>query len=343
MHTSRATKLRVGVFDVRIPTVWALTTGEAGMRSQALGLCERLGFAFTEKRIGLRAPWRWLPGHLCPFPLRGLAAGGDALAPPWPDLLISCGRRSTAAAIAIRHESRGRTLAVHLQNPRTPPDRFDLVIAHPHDGIAGANVILTETTIHRVTPEKLDAAAAQFAAQYADLAQPRLAVLLGGRTRHGGFSPGDITRFVAILAAFRAQGHSVMITPSRRTEPALRDAIAARFRDDPQVALWDGSGDNPYFGMLALADRILVTADSTSMVSEALFTHKPTDLFAFSGMGPRHHVFAQRLAERGHAFILEDADALASPRPETVPAPDAGLLARERVMAMLERHLTARG
>src|SRR6056297_1543837 len=141
MHTSRATKLRVGVFDVRLPTVWALTTGEAGMRSQVLGLCDRMGLAFTEKCIGLRAPWRWLPGHLCPCPLRGLAAEGDALAPPWPDLLISCGRRSTAAAIAIRRASGGRTLTVHLQNPRTPPDHFDLVIAHPHDGIAGANVI----------------------------------------------------------------------------------------------------------------------------------------------------------------------------------------------------------
>lgn len=343
MHTSRAMKLRVGVFDVRIPTIWALTTGEAGMRAQALGLCERLGFAFTEKRISLRAPWRWLPGHLCPFALRGLAADGDALAPPWPDLLISCGRRSTAAAIAIRRAARGRTLTIHLQNPRTPPDRFDLVIAHPHDGIAGENVMLTETTIHRVTPEKLDAAGAAFAARHAGFAHPRLAVLLGGRTRHGRFSAKDVARLVEILAAFRAQGHSVMITPSRRTEPALREAIAARFRDDPQVALWDGSGDNPYFGMLALADRILVTADSTSMVSEALFTGKPVDLFEFSGMGPRHHVFARRLAERGHAVILEDADALASDRPETVPAPDAGMLARERVMAMLKRHLDARG
>jgi len=339
MHTSRATKLRVGVFDVRVPTVWALTTGEAGMRSQALGLCERLGFAFTEKRIGLRAPWRWFPGHLCPFPLRGLAAGGDALAPPWPDLLISCGRRSTAAAIAIRRESRGRTLAVHLQNPRTPPDRFDLVIAHPHDGIAGANVILTETTIHRVTPEKLDAAAAQFAAQYAGLTQPRLAVLLGGRTRHGGFSPGDITRFVAILAAFRAQGHAVMITPSRRTEPALREALTARFADDPQITLWDGTGDNPYFGMLALADHILVTADSTSMVSEALSTGKPVDLFGFAGMGPRHRVFTQRLAAQGHVHILDDHADVVQARPVTTPPPDAGDIAAERISALLRQRL----
>ncbi len=339
MHTSRATKLRVGVFDVRLPTVWALTTGEAGMRSQVLGLCDRLGFAFTEKRIGLRAPWRWLPGHLCPCPLRGLAAEGDALAPPWPDLLISCGRRSTAAAIAIRRASGGRTLTVHLQHPRTPPGRFDLVIAHPHDGIAGANVILTETTIHRVTPEKLDAAAAQFGPLYADLARPRLAVLLGGRTRRGGFSPGDITRFVAILAAFRAQGHAVMITPSRRTEPALREALAARFANDPQITLWDGTGDNPYFGMLALADRIVVTADSTSMVSEALSTGKPVDLFSFSAMGPRHHLFARRLAALGHVHDLDiDAD-VAQARPATTPPPDAGTIAADRISALLRQRL----
>jgi mitochondrial fission protein ELM1 len=341
MHTSRAMKLRVGVFDVRIPTIWALTTGEAGMRAQALGLCERLGFAYTEKRIGLRAPWRWLPGHLCPFALRGLAADGDALAPPWPDLLVTCGRRSTAVSIAIRRASRGRTLTVHLQSPRTPPNRFDLVIAHPHDAITGDNVMLTETTIHRVTPDKLAAASAEFAARYSNLAHPRLAVLLGGRTRHGGFAAQDVARLVDILAGFRAQGHSVMITPSRRTEPALREAIASRFHDDPQLALWDGTGENPYFGMLALGDRILVTADSTSMVSEALATGKPVDLFEFSGMGPRHRVFAQRLAERGHAAILDDAGALATPRPETTPPPDAGELASARVRAMLESHMAA--
>ncbi len=326
---------------MRVPTIWALTTGEAGMRGQVLGLCERLGLAFTEKRIGLRAPWRWLPGHLCPFPLRGLAAGSDALVPPWPDLLISCGRRSTAAAIAIRRVSGGRTLTVHLQNPRTPPDRFDLVIAHPHDEIDGANVMLTETTIHRVTPDKLEAAAAQFADHFAPLDEPRLAVLLGGRSRHGGFSARDTNRLVASLAAYRAVGYSVMITPSRRTEAAVTEAVAARFHDDPQVSLWDGDGHNPYLGMLALADHILVTADSTSMVSEALATSKPVDLFAFDGMGQRHRVFAQRLATNGHAHLLTGPEAIGATRPDTAPPPDAGILAAKRVAAMLERHLAA--
>lgn len=324
---------------MRLPTVWALTTGEAGMRSQVLGLCDRLGFAFTEKRIGLRAPWRWFPGHLCPFPLRGLAADSDVIAPPWPDLLISCGRRSTAAAIAIRRASHRRTLTVHLQNPRTPTDRFDLVIAHPHDGISGTNVILTETTIHRVTPEKLKAAATQFSMRYAGLAPPRLAVLLGGRTRRGGFSSDDITRFIAILAAFRAQGHTIMITPSRRTESALREALAVRFAHDPRVALWDGSGDNPYFGMLALADRFLVTADSTSMVSEALSTGKPVDLFNFSGMGPRHHLFARRLAAQGHVQCLHTDTDVVQERPATTPPPDAASVAEKRIRTLLRQRL----
>ena len=91
------------------PIVWAVTTGEAGMRAQALGLAEALGHPFEERRIALRRPWRWLPGHLCPFPLMGLDAAHDILAPPWPDILITCGRRSTAVSIAIRKRSRGNT------------------------------------------------------------------------------------------------------------------------------------------------------------------------------------------------------------------------------------------
>ena len=89
---------------------WVLTTGETGMRSQVIGLAEATGLPFHEKQIRLRAPWSWLPGHLCPFALSGLDRAHDRLDPPWPRILISCGRRSTAASIAVRRASRGHTL-----------------------------------------------------------------------------------------------------------------------------------------------------------------------------------------------------------------------------------------
>lgn len=302
------------------------------MRAQALGLAEALSFDFHEKQIGLRAPWRWLPGHLCPLPLRGLDASRDRLAPPWPDLLISCGRRSTAAAIAIRKASKGRTFTVHLQHPRTPPHHFDLVFAHPHDSLSGANVQLTPTTIHRVTAEKLATARTAFAAPGFLPPRPITGILLGGRTRRGGFADADIRALLDLLSAERAGGASLHMTPSRRTEPHVVAALRAHFDGDGAVRIWDGTGDNPYLGLLASSDRLIVTGDSTSMASEALATGRPVGLFRFSGMGPRHHRFAENLAAAGHASLLPGTW-----RADCTPAPDAAREAARIVRAHLER------
>lgn len=300
------------------------------MRAQAIGLAEAIGLPFLEKRIVLRRPWRWLPGHLCPFALQGLSPEGDAIAPPWPDLLISCGRRSTAASIAVRRASGGRTLTVHLQNPLTPVSCFDLVVAHPHDGVTGDNVLLVETTIHGATPRKLADAREAFAASLGALPAPRLGVLLGGRTKHGGFSKTDTARLVETLAAHRARGGGLLITSSRRTEPQVVAALTARFAGDPAAYIWNGAGENPYLGILALADRLLVTTDSTSMVSEALGAGKPVDLFSFSGLGRRHRLFAERLERLGHVGCPK------RPAQPDAPAPEhAGAVAARRILALL--------
>ena len=311
--------------------VWSVTTGEAGMRSQALGLAEALGFPFEERRISLRRPWRWLPGHLCPFPLAGLDPAHDSLAPPWPDVLITCGRRSTAISIAIRKLSRGRTFTVHLQYPQTPLSAFDLVIAHPHDGVNAENVLLVETALHRVTPDVLNEAHARFAPAFATLPQPRLGVLLGGRTKNGGFRTRDVEALIVGLDAHLRTGGSVLITPSRRTEAHLTAALAERYAQNPHVFLWDGTGENPYFGILAFSDRILATADSVSMVSEAIGTGRPVDVFPLEGLGRRHKLLLDRLEELGHVGRF------AAPPPEVrpPPLPSATLLAAERIRAML--------
>src|SRR5947209_13628773 len=84
------------------PTVWVLHDGKAGMASQALGLAEATGFPFVEKRLSVRRPWAWLPPQLLLAPLRAVNEAGVALTPPWPDLVIGCGRHAAMPALAIR-------------------------------------------------------------------------------------------------------------------------------------------------------------------------------------------------------------------------------------------------
>ena len=259
--------------------VWALTSGEAGVVSQAVGLAESVGWPFILKTVHLRAPWSWLPGHLCPLALFGLR---ERLSPDWPDLLITCGRRSVAVSIAIRKASRGRTFTVHIQNPRVPTRLFDIVAPPRHDGLHGENVLSTRGALHRITAAKLRAAATVWRDR---LGCPKVAVLLGGNSRAHRFTPSRVEALVDGLG--RIDG-SIVVTPSRRT---TTNVVAVLKRRLPRAWIWDGTGENPYLGMLALAEHIVVTEDSASMVSEAASTGKPVYVAAMDGGSARFDAF----------------------------------------------------
>ncbi len=245
---------------------WVLSDDKPGMRNQCVGLAEALGVDFVVKTIRPRLPWRMLPPQLWLSPLSAQDVDGDALRPPWPELLIATGRQTVALALAIKRASAGRTFIVQIQNPAFALSRFDLVVAPRHDGVSGANVIVTEGALHRVTDERL---AREAAARLAD----------------------------GLQNLVRRHGAGLAITTSRRTgeenERLLRDALSA---DD--AYFWDGGGDNPYFGFLGLCDAIVATSDSVSMVSEACATGKPVHVFDLDGGSEKFRRFHRNLRQR---------------------------------------------
>ena len=267
--------------------IWALTSGEAGFTSQAVGLAEAVGWPLEIKTVRLRPPWSLLPGHLCPWVLRGLR---EPLAPHWPDLLVTCGRHSVAVSIAVRKASRGRTFTVHVQNPRVPARFFDLVAPPRHDGMSGENVLPTRGALHRITPAKLEAAATVWRER---LGAPTVAVFLGGNSRVHRFTPD---RAEALAEGLARTGGSIVVTPSRRTSATIVTLLRKRL---PRARVWDGTGDNPYLGMLALAEHLVVTEDSASMISEAASTGKPVYVAAMDGGSARFGAFHALLREEG--------------------------------------------
>lgn len=279
---------------------WTLSTGEAGATSQALGLAEAIGLPFEHKTVHLRRPWHWLPGYCCPGVLRwGLTADSDSLAPPWPELLISCGRRAGTVSVALKRASGRRIRTVHIQDPQIPPRYFDRVVPPRHDGLVGPNVLPTRGALHRVTAAKLAEHAARHAALLQDLPRPLVAVLVGGTSRHGRFTPEDASRVGEQLATLaRDTGAGLAVTPSRRTGAENVATLRAALAGVPHF-FWDGSGENPYFGLLGLADHIVVTGDSASMVSEACSTGKPVYVIELQGHGRRLRVFHQELRREG--------------------------------------------
>jgi len=269
------------------------------MASQVSGLAEAVGLPYVAKVSRPRRPWSWLPGHLCPGVLNGLTADSAPLVPPWPDLLITCGRRSTPLSIAIRKQSRGRTFTVHIQDPRIPARYFDMVVPMAHDPIRGENVFPTELALHHITKTKLTEAAQHFARRFAPLPRPLVAVLIGGRTRKHPFTQDECRRLTDRLDKLRQEyGAGLIVTTSRRTGEENTALIRERLAGDDTL-IWSGDGENPYMGMLALADFILATEDSVSMVSEACASGHPVYTLPLEGDARRLTAFHKRLQQTG--------------------------------------------
>lgn len=275
------------------PSAWIICEALAGLRTQALGLAEAAGLQPEQYDLRSRAPWRFVSPTLWPGWLARRGAG--TLPMERPDLLIGCGGLAAAVGLA----NRGRSRLVHVQHPRRDPARFDVIVAAQHDALTGPNVIVTRTALHRVTQARLAEAEAVWAPRLRHLPRPLVAVLLGGSNGRFRFDEPVANRLALQLALMmRNDKVGLAITPSRRTAPAVCAAMAETLQ--PFGAwMWDMQGDNPYFGLLALADAIIVTIDSVSMVSEAVATRAPVMLAPLPGRSRRIAEFLDNLRTTG--------------------------------------------
>lgn len=275
--------------------IWVLEDPRAGTAGQALGIAERLGTPFRRVPlhfgVGAKLPWPWAT-------LAGLA-DRSAFTPPWPSLVISAGRRAAPVSRWLR--ARGAR-TVHAMRPGFGVRDFDLLVLGAHDAPRPApNVLIIQGAAHRLTPEALAAAPAAFP-DFAALPRPIVTLLLGGPIRAEGMAPEQATRITREAAAL---GVSLLVTTSRRTGPAATAAVEGAVKDIPhRLYPWGVGGANPYGAMLAMADILVVSGDSISMLSEALMTPNPVLIADPGGLGPRHQAMAAGLIAEGLAARL---------------------------------------
>jgi uncharacterized protein len=275
-------------------SIWVVTDGGAGYEVQALGIAEALGVAPEIKRVKQAAPWRWL----APW---GPAMEWGDIRPPWPDLVLAAGRQSIPYARLIRRASHGKTFVVVLQDPRVPPHWFDFVWVPAHDRLRAPNVFPTIVSPHRLTPERLLGEAHRIAPHIDHLPRPRVAVLLGGANGVFKFDEAAAARIGRDLSDIaKRYGAGLMVTPSRRTGERQSQIIRERINDAPAV-MWNGEGENPYFGYLGAADVILVTCDSVNMVGEAAGTGKPVYVIGLEGGSAKWDRFLGAIYAHGAA------------------------------------------
>ena len=184
------------------------------------------------------------------------------------------------------------------------PGQFDVVIVPAHDKLRGRNVLVTQGAIHHVSTQKLMNAAGHFRPLFASLPRPLISVLVGGKNRNQNFSKSSALDFAKkLLAAGTSTGGGLAITFSRRTGTENEAILRIQLSGIPSY-FWDGQGENPYFGLLALADVIIVTSDSVSMISEACSTGMPVYIYELPHGGRRHKQFYESLIKNTTARLF---------------------------------------
>ena len=264
------------------PRTWVMMGHKAGDNSQLLALAEGLGWPFEIKHLVYR-PTELLTNLLAPLTLLGIVRRKSSpLAPPWPDLIISAGRRNEPPCRWIQRRADKRVRLVHVGRPWALIENFDLVVTTPQYRLPQRpNVLHNTTPLQRVADARLRQAAEIWAPRLAHLPHPYTALMIGGNAGPYVLDVEAATLLGRAASAFaRRRGGSLLVSTSARTPQDVIAPLRAAIDCPADVFVWRrDAAENPYLGYLALADSIVVTCESMSMLTEACATSKPVYMF----------------------------------------------------------------
>lgn len=289
-------------------TVWILADNRMGNVNQLLGVAEALKHPFERKDIAYDK-WIKLPNFLRGATLIGITknAQQNLQTKKWPDIVLSAGRRSFPVARWIKKQSGGKTKIIQLMNPgKSCLKNADLVILPNHDLYKNKtdNIMTVTGTPHRITAERLQQEEKNWKPFFKDYPHPRLSLIVGGATKNNPFTQEMASDLVKAVKNLNPA--SILVTTSRRTPENIVTFLKEELtRPTTYFYQFGDKGENPYFGLIACADMIVVTGDSMSMCSECCATKAPVFIFAPDEMmSTKHKRFHQSLYKDGYALPL---------------------------------------
>lgn len=260
----------------RPPLIWVLLGHRRGDNYQVLALAQGLGLPFETRSLRYNILRRLDNRILGRSLVSVLPSAARSLQPPWPDLVIGIGRRSVPVARYIRHASGGKAKLVQLGNPRIDPNIFDLIITLPQYSVDNADHVV-RLPLAMAGPHSAEAATDDEIAFLEALPRPHRLMVIGGPNKHWYIPPDDAADAARALVERCGEGDGTLIAiGSPRTKSAVLDAVG-RVIAGTRHRLVLGRVPR-YFCLLQDADEIHVTADSVSMLSEAVFTGRPVGL-----------------------------------------------------------------
>ena len=248
-----------------------LTEGYHGMISQVEGLAKALQAEFQHKIVRLNWPWNFIPPKLTPISEIILKDKHYINENKSFDLVISCGRKSVIPSAIIKKKNTN-IFTIHIQDPKVNYKNFDVIIAPEHDDLKGENIISSKGSIHYITQSEIEKAKNYLVNKFHN--ENVVSLILGGPSKYYSFSNEELTQvFRKIKSNFISQGYKALVIPSMRTPKRIIDLAMKEF---VKVGFVVNTVDKQaYLSALALATNIVVTCDSTSMISEAAVSGKP--------------------------------------------------------------------
>ena len=248
-----------------------LTEGAHGMVSQVEGLAKALKLDFNHCFVNLKRPWRYFPINL--VPISKSVIDGKIPEQIENQIHISCGKNSIISSLFLKRNNKN-LFNIHIQNPKVNFSNFDLIVAPEHDQIIGSNVLNTFGALHYITKQEVESSNNFFSKYNLSEENKIVSLILGGPNRYYDFNEIDLGNiFLSIKDIFLDKGFKLILIRSRRTPENIID-FAKKFFLNSAVII-DFVSKEFYLSALKISKTIIVTCDSTSMISECAITQKP--------------------------------------------------------------------
>ena len=245
-----------------------LTQGMHGMVSQVEGLAKALNLNYKHQEIKLKKFWNFIPPFLTPTSMSVLE--NEFIFDS--KVVISCGRKSVIPSLALKKKYKEKIFTIHIQDPKVSIDKFDLIICPEHDNLTGENVIKTTGAIHYLSEKEISKES-----NYLKIDKENkkiIAFIIGGPNKYYTYSDKEINfLFNKIKSIFTRDKYKLVVIPSYRTPSDIIKKTFNSFGHDHMVI--KDVDKKAYLSALSISDYIVVTCDSTSMISEAAITGKP--------------------------------------------------------------------
>jgi mitochondrial fission protein ELM1 len=247
-----------------------LTEGMHGMISQVEGLAKALDIDFTHHKVELNHLWKLIPPNLSPVSQTVFKKiDHDDF-----DVIISCGRKSVIPSIHLKKTSNKKVFNIHIQDPKVDLTHFDFIVAPEHDAIEGSNVITTKGAIHYLTENEISENKDYLNSFIKKDERKIWTLIMGGPTKYYDYSTKNMKHiFTALYKLLKKHDFQLVVIPSMRT-PINTIHYAKEFFGENHTIIMDVD-KKAYLSALAISENIIVTCDSSSMISEAALTGKP--------------------------------------------------------------------